>query len=256
MKVSAVHRLQIIQDLLQKHGEVSSSQLSERFKVSMETIRKDLETLEANGVARKMYGGAVLDQTGAEKQMDLRTENRDLKQQIGKQAARLLEGAQSVFLDAGSTVLAAVPFINRMPSMNIMTNSLDAFEALDGNLHNVFLCGGKKRPKNRSLVGSFAEQMVRSFHCDVALMGTAGIAGSRGPTCHSYQEISLKKAVSENSDRIYVLADPSKFRQNGLYVWESWEAVDGVVVSPGLSCTLADSLGGAVSVFENVREEL
>lgn len=50
-----------------------------------------------------------------------------------------------MILDSGTTVLATVPYINRMPSMNIMTCSLDTFEALDGNHHQVFLTGGRKR---------------------------------------------------------------------------------------------------------------
>lgn len=242
MKISTVRRLQMIQEELLKAGEVSSKKLSQTFHVSMETIRKDLELLEENGIARKIYGGAVLDQTGAEKTLDLRLKRRDQKEQTAKQAARLLQGAHSVFLDAGSTVLAVVPLINRMPSMNILTNSLDAFEALDGDLHHVFLCGGKKREKNRALTGAAAEEMVRHFHIDTALMGTAGILDLSGPSCHSYQEVSLKKAVRASSDRLYILADPSKFRESGLHVWTDWSEIDGVVCPAALSASVRRNL--------------
>lgn len=255
MKVSTAKRLQMIQEELLKQGEVSSRKLSQTFQVSMETIRKDLEILEENGTARKVYGGAVLDQTGAEKTLDIRLKGRDQKVQTAKQAVRLLEGSHSVFLDSGSTVLAAVPLINRMPSMNILTNSLDAFEALDGDLHHVFLCGGKKREKNRALTGSAAEEMIRHFHIDTALMGTAGILDLSGPSCHSYQELTLKKAVRASSDRLYILADPSKFRESGLHVWTDWSKVDGVVCPGALSAAALRNLPPDLFLVQDEPDE-
>ena len=182
MKLSAKKRLELIDRELHEKGQVFSRDLAERCETSMETIRKDLEMLEASGVAVKVYGGALLAQTGAERLVSMRVQGQEQKQKIGRLAARLLEGAHSVILDSGTTVLAAVPYINRMPAMNIMTCSLDAFEALDGSHHQVFLTGGKKREKNRSLVGFGAQESIQRFHGDICLMGTAGLKDMAGRT--------------------------------------------------------------------------
>lgn len=137
-----------------------------------------------------------------------------------------------MILDSGTTVLATVPYINRMPSMNIMTCSLDTFEALDGNHHQVFLTGGRKREKNRSLVGFGALESIRRFHGDICLMGTAGLKDITGLTSHSYQEIELKQAICQQCDQVIVLADPAKFRESGLHQWADWADVDLLVTGP------------------------
>ena len=51
-------RNEILQKLM-LDGKVVVSELSEKYEVTEETIRRDLEKLEADGYAKKTYGGAV-----------------------------------------------------------------------------------------------------------------------------------------------------------------------------------------------------
>jgi DeoR/GlpR family transcriptional regulator of sugar metabolism len=155
-----------------------------------------------------------------------------------------------VILDSGTTVLATVPYINRMPSMNIMSCSLDTFEALDGNHHQVFLTGGRKREKNRSLVGFGALESIRRFHGDICLMGTAGLKDITGLTSHSYQEIELKQAICQQCDQVIVLADPAKFRESGLHQWADWADVDLLVTGPGVSPAALSDLEEQVRIIQ------
>ena len=254
MKLSAKKRLELIDRELHEKGQVFSRDLAERCETSMETIRKDLEMLEASGVAVKVYGGALLAQTGAERLVSMRVQGQEQKQKIGRLAARLLEGAHPVILDSGTTVLAAVPYINRMPAMNIMTCSLDAFEALDGSHHQVFLTGGKKREKNRSLVGFGAQESIQRFHGDICLMGTAGLKDMAGPSSHSYQEIELKQTMCRQCDQVIVLADSAKFRESGLHQWGNWEDVDMLVTGPGISPAAVSNLEKQVRIIQSPED--
>ena len=59
MAITATKRLQEIVDLLDQKGYVKAKELSQKYQVSMETIRKDLTFLEEKGVVKKEYGGAT-----------------------------------------------------------------------------------------------------------------------------------------------------------------------------------------------------
>ena len=50
MAITATKRLQEIVDLLDQKGYVKAKELSQKYQVSMETIRKDLTFLEEKGV--------------------------------------------------------------------------------------------------------------------------------------------------------------------------------------------------------------
>ncbi len=148
MKLSSSRRLQKIVDFLEENNYVKAKEMSERFEVSMETIRKDLIYLEEKGIVKKEYGGASLALTGIEKNMEFRKYHEDDKSEIARLAAQMLREYHSMILDSGSTCLTCVKYINLLPSMDIVTNSVDAFRQLNGNQHNVFLTPGKKRKES------------------------------------------------------------------------------------------------------------
>lgn len=255
MEIPPSQRLQMIIQLLEDTGYVKAKDLAERFGVSMETIRKDLTFLETEGIARKEYGGASLSLLGVEKRLEYRTDRQDTKKEIARLAVRHLKEYHSLILDTGSTCLACVPYINRVPSMDIITNSVAAFEQLDGERHHVFLCGGKKREFSQSLVGSWTEQYLNSVHADVCFLGTSGILESCGPTTHSYQELGAKRAMMERSDFVFVLADNSKFLEHGFHTVCGWDAVDAIITDHRLSSGLYEQYCKQVPVYVAKEEE-
>ncbi len=152
-------RLSEIVERLEKDGYVNAKELAQCYQVSMETIRKDLHILEQMGIAQKEYGGASLSILSLEKRYDFRKQNIEKKTEIAKRAVEECRQVNTIFLDAGSTCLQCVDYLNRLEDKNIITNSLLAFESLK-ETNNVFLTGGKKRDKNQALVGNWAEKFI------------------------------------------------------------------------------------------------
>ena len=183
----------------------------------------------------KNTGGATLASVNIERPMEYRLDKQEEKDAIARYAVSLIKGLHTLFLDSGSTCLACVPYINRLPSMDIVTNSMRAAETLDGDLHNVFLAGGRKREKNQSLVGDWTVSFLRGVQVDACLLGTTGLLDSDGPTSHSYQELEIKKTIVEKSDIVYILAGKEKFQEKGFHTYTDWENVDGLITSPELS---------------------
>ena len=150
-RISSKKRIQDIVGILEKEGSVLAKNLAQKYGVSMETIRKDLMYLEQLGIANKEYGGASLATVNIERPIEYRLDKQEEKDMIARYSVSLIRGLHTLFLDSGSTCLACVPYINRLPSMDIITNSIRAAEELDGELHNVFLAGGRKRESGQFL---------------------------------------------------------------------------------------------------------
>ena len=155
----------------------------------------------------------------------------------------------SMIIDSG-----CCSYINLMPSKDIFTVSIGAFEQLDGNLHNVFLTPGQKREKNQSIVGHWSEEYLDKVQVDVCVLGTSGLLNSDGPTCHSYQELGVKKKMIEKSDYVFVVADSSKFQEKGLYTVCSWEEIDGIITDHRISTKVYEDLSQKVSVYIGKKE--
>lgn len=255
MAITATKRLQEIVDLLDQKGYVKAKELSPKYQVSMETIRKDLTFLEEKGVVKKEYGGATLATLGAEKNIEFREKQKyDEKKEIARCISSILMAHNSMIIDSGSTCQSCCSYINLMPSKDIFTVSIGAFEQLDGNLHNVFLTPGKKREKNQSIVGHWSEEYLDKVQVDVCVLGTSGLLNSDGPTCHSYQELGVKKKMIEKSDYVFVVADSSKFQEKGLYTVCSWEEIDGIITDYRISTKVYEDLSQKVSVYIGKKE--
>ncbi len=249
MKLPITKRLEEIVELLERDGYVKSRELSKKYEVSMETIRKELTYLEEMGIARKEYGGASLSPLSVERSIEFRRGRHSEKMQIAKAAVRLLKDHHSMILDSGSTCQACATYINRISSMDIITNSVGAFEQLNGNIHNVFLTGGKKREKNISMIGNWTEIFLSQIQADICFLGTSGILGSSGPTSHSYQELTTKQMMIRRSDLVFVLADSSKFQEKGFHTVARWEEIDGIITDHNISPTLYEEYSKKLPVY-------
>lgn len=124
MAITATKRLQEIVDLLDQKGYVKAKELSQKYQVSMETIRKDLTFLEEKGVVKKEYGGATLATLGTEKNIEFREKQKyDEKKEIARCISSILMAHNSMIIDSG-----CCSYINLMPSKDIFTVSIGAFE--------------------------------------------------------------------------------------------------------------------------------
>lgn len=249
MKISTSQRINEIAKMLEKDGYVKAKDLASQYQVSMETIRKDLTFLEEKGLAKKEYGGAVLNTLGIEKSYDFRKHKEDEKKEIGRYVAEIVNQYQTILLDSGSTCASCCEYINMLPTKDIFTNSIVAFELLDGEHHNVFLLPGKKREKDQSVIGTWTEDYIAQIQVDVCILGTAGMLESLGPTCHSYQGMATKKKMIEKSDYVYVVADNSKFNEKGLYTVTTWDHVDGLITDQHISPQMYEKYKNLVPIY-------
>ena len=103
----AIERRNGILEKLQEDKKVVVGELSQLYKVSEETIRRDLERLEKEGLCTKSYGGAVLNENNnVEMPFNVRKKsNATGKQKIAELIAGMVEDGEHILLDASTTAV-------------------------------------------------------------------------------------------------------------------------------------------------------
>ena len=221
----ALQRQEQIINLLETNGEVSARDLADRLKVSIWTIRRDLNGLEERGILRRYYGGAnpirSIDETrqleGRDSFRKSAVVNLDAKQRIGLAAARLLHSGERVALAGGTTTLEVAKALKSTHFKGeIVTNGLDiALELSEETETHVACLGGDVQPRSHTLFGSLTERMLKLHYFDVAVIGVSGISPSQGITVNSQVDATVLELMVERSSRAILVADRSKFGRVG-----------------------------------------
>lgn len=205
-------RNQII-EMIRENRLVKNTELMERFGISIETVRRDLQYLEEQGVLERVYGGAV-------KKTFLNTEpdysNREQekyreKKAIAAEAQKLILPKDTVFFDLGTTVKLVAQMMGKDKPITAFTNALrTALVLSELDKCEVILPGGKLRAKELSVAGPLSEDNMRQFNVDKAFIGVAGIT-EEGISDFNIEEASLRRQVIRNARQVIALADHSKF---------------------------------------------
>ena len=206
---------------LRRTGAVRVSDLTDLLGVSDMTIRRDLESLVADGIARKVHGGAVLaGQVAHEPGFAAKSQlEQSAKHAIAAHAASLIQPGAAIALSAGTTTWAMTPLIVTIPGLTVVTNSTtlaDAIATLDpANLVSVILTGGVRTP-SAALVGPVADRTIATMHVDQLFLGVHGMDERIGYTTPNLAEAATNRALIECAREVIVLADSSKWGVVGL----------------------------------------
>ena len=161
----AIERKNEILSILQKEQRVLVAELSTRYQVTEETIRRDLEKLEKEGFVKKTYGGAVLNKNSTiDMPLKIREKtNRKEKQKIAQTVASLIEDGESIMLDSSSTSLMIAQELKKKKKLTVITNSVEVLIELSGcEGIKVISTGGTLRDSSLSLVGKMAQDALEN----------------------------------------------------------------------------------------------
>ncbi len=210
----AIERRNQILAKLQQESKVVVSDLSQKYNVTEETIRRDLEKLEKQGFAKKTYGGAVLNESlHAEVPYNVRKlTNTEAKKKIADLVENLVEDGDRIMLDASSTALFIVKKLKSKKNLTIITNSIEIIiELVDKPGFTVLSTGGTLKEGALALTGYQAEKMINSFHVDKAFISCKGIDKTCGLTDSNEMDVQIKKAMLEAAKQKIFIVDQSKF---------------------------------------------
>ncbi len=210
----AIERRNTILARLSLEGKVIVADLAREFDVTEETIRRDLEKLDRDGLAKKTYGGAVANQNS---NTDLpysvrKRANVERKQHIAERIGELIHDGDYVMLDASSTAIFVAKIIKNRKNITLITNSVEILlELADKEGWNILSTGGALREGALSLVGASAEKMIRGFHVSLAVCSCKGIDMAQGITDSNERDSEIKQAIFAAADRKILAVDGTKF---------------------------------------------
>ena len=217
MSSASENRREEIIELIQSQGTVKVSELSEKYNISEVSIRKDLETLEAQGHLSRIHGGAV----GINKlylNMDLTERfktNAASKREVAELAAKFIEDNDTIMMNAGTTLTYVLRALRGKKNISIVTNSIqNATEAALYPAFNVILLGGELDSKYQFTYGQDAIHQLENYHATKTILSVDGITAESGLTLYYSNEAELARKMIECSDMAIVVADSSKIGKN------------------------------------------
>jgi DeoR family glycerol-3-phosphate regulon repressor len=201
--------------LARSEGRVSVEGLAERFEVTPQTIRKDLNDLCDRGLLQRFHGGAVLASGianfGYEARRNLAT---DEKRRIGVAAASLIPDNSSLLINIGTTTEQVATALREKRGLMVITNNVHVINILQGcDQIEIIVAGGVVRHADGGIVGEAAVDFIRQFKVDYAVIGASAIDEDGALLDFDYREVKVARAIMECARHSVLVADRMKFER-------------------------------------------
>ena len=201
-----------IVELAKRNGFLATEELSRTLKVTVQTIRRDINELCEKGYLRRYHGGAGLASSTENVDYSMRQVlNHDAKIEIARMAAEFIPDNASLFINIGTTTEEVAKALSGHRKLRVITNNLNVATLLCGN-HDfeVIVAGGVVR-EDRGVIGESTIDFVRQFKVDYGVIGISGIDTDGTLLDFDYSEVRVAQAIMENARRVLLVADHTKF---------------------------------------------
>lgn len=235
MSMLNVDRQKEILDLLLKNGSVKVPELSRKYGVKDETIRRDLKKLAENWDISIIYGGACVNNLlpghGVQElaMTTKRKKNYEAKQIIAKKAAKLIESGDTIGLNSGSTVEYILDYIgNKQIKVVTLNVNLAAKAILQPNVE-VYLPSGRVRNSSGMVIGPPSE-FIKNVAIDKCFFGISAMSIQRGIMHPVMEEVPSNVEMLSVSLQNYVVTDSSKINKTAFYNMAGFDMIQNIIV--------------------------
>lgn len=243
-----------LEAIVSSSGHVTVAELAEKFGVSADTIRRDLDALSSEGKVVRTRGGAMSKATTAWPELTVNVRQgvqNDAKERIAELAVRLISDSSSIILNAGSTGLAVARHLKGLRDLTVATNNILIPSAIDqACLRELYLLGGRVRIGSQATVGSLSLGLSPtgapiSIAADIALISVGAMSVDRGFSTGDPGEAQMMASMMERADLVALMVDSSKFEKRLFAEVGPLSAADYVITDVPPPAALADALAEA-----------
>ncbi len=239
---------EIVENLNQHNGIASMNYLCKRLYASRSTIRRDLISLEEDGIIKRAHGYvSLIVKSAKESPINMRQiENLDKKQSIARKTDSLIKDGMVLFLDSSSTVCQLAPILKTKQNITVITNGINIANELSyaQNL-TCFLCPGVLKHQSLSIVGEFTSAFIKNFHAELAILSCKAIQ-EKGVFEGDDSQGLVKKSMMENANKTVLLCDHTKENAVGFFKTADFENISVLVsdapFSPSLQKILEEKI--------------
>lgn len=217
--------------LIREHGGQSIADLSDRFGVATQTIRRDINELCERGLARRVHGGVAPVNPPANAAFAVRQAlNESAKRAIGQAAAALIPSGATVFLGVGTTVRFTAEALIEKPDMTVVTNNLEiALMLCAASSHAVHVAGGELRGEDRDMTGPATLAAYERVRADIAVIGAGALDPAHGVLDHKRFDADLGALMIRQARQSLLVADHSKWSIAASHIVAPFAAFDHIV---------------------------
>jgi DeoR family myo-inositol catabolism operon transcriptional repressor len=214
-------RISQLEDYIIEKERASIEDLCSVFNVSKNTMRRDINQLEAQGKIKKVYGGIILtDKKTTEPFESREVKNKAAKVMIAELASTLIEDGDIIYIDSGTTTMHMIPYLSELRNVTIITNNLHVIlNSLPYQNLNVISTGGTLFRRTNSFVEAGAVSSLKKYNISKAFLATTGVSIAKGITNSSSLEYDIKRYIVEHCDKKILLADNTKLGKVSLITY-------------------------------------
>lgn len=211
-------RQALILEKIQQSGFVTIDELVAHFKVTPQTVRRDLNQLAKVQKISRHHGGAGIESSTVN--MDYQTRKiMDLqaKEKIAAQLVRMIPNGASLFINIGTTTETIARALLDHKGLQVVTNNLNVASILGAKEDfSVVIAGGEVRHRDGGVIGEATEDFIKKFRMDFGVIGISGIDLEGSLLDFDYREVRVAQAIIANSRQVILAADHSKFGRNAM----------------------------------------
>ncbi|MGT2442287.1 DeoR/GlpR family DNA-binding transcription regulator [Ensifer adhaerens] len=206
-----IQRRALISARLARDGEVVAKRMADELNLSEDTIRRDLREMAAEGLLKRVHGGALplvppLPNFAARQEIA-----GDVKRRLGQKAAAMIEAGQTIFLDGGTSNAEIARALPRDMRLTVVTHSPTIAAELERHEAEVILIGGRLYKHSMVATGAAALAAIAGIRADLFFLGVTAIHPAHGVSTGDFEEAAVKRAILGQAAETYVLATVEKF---------------------------------------------
>lgn len=211
-------RQQAILNMVASNGYVSTEAMVSEFDVTPQTIRRDLNELNTEGLLTRFHGGA-----GQAKSVENRPYKDRLKtgvaakRAIAEMTASLVPNGASLFLNIGTTTEAVAHALLGHENLHVVTNNINVAHILSQNeSFQIMIAGGHVRNHDGGITGASSTNFMSQFRMDIGIVGISGVDEDGALLDFDYDEVKTARTILDNSKKVILVADRHKFGRRAM----------------------------------------
>lgn len=240
MLIGERHR-RILEEL-KRNPEITVKELARLLCVSEPTVRRDFTELHRKGIITKIYGGAILNQGAADREIPFflrENEKSTAKAEMGARAASLVQDGMVVMLDGSTSAYHLIPYLARKKDLIVITSGAKTAVALAEANIRTFCTGGQMLIHSFSYIGAEAENFIRKINADILFFSCHGLNDKGQMSDRASEEVNLRKVMFSVCQKKILLCDSSKFGKTYFYNMGHVRDLDGIISETALPPSLA-----------------
>lgn len=201
---------------VKQQGVVTIDALAERFGVTLQTVRRDVQRLAEAGLLARFHGGVRLPGSTTENiaYRQRQALQAECKTRIARAIAQRIPNGCSLLMNIGTTTEAVAHQLLHHQDLRVITNNLHIAALLSNNRAcEVIVASGMVRAGDQGIVGEATVDFVSQFKVDLGIIGISSIEMDGTLRDYDFREVKVTRTMMAHSREVWMAADHSKFNR-------------------------------------------